>query len=592
MLKKAREIIEKNGLDKELTKNKDVEKLIEELNVFHIELQVQHEELMQAQEQMYESRKKYYELYNSVPVGLMLLNKDLQIIEINKVVPVMLGCAPGELYRKKITKFIHPSDQDDFYLKSRKLLKNSSNETCEIRFVRKDKSEFFGRMSCYADHENGDLNINVSLEEITKQKEAEEKLIKALKHSKKKEMEVSELLAATHTILNTSDFKVVARKVFDACARVIGAKAGYVALLTEEGLENELLFLESGGMECTVDENLPMPVRGLRAEAYNFGKVVYDNEFMKNRFAELLPDGHMDLPNVLLTPLNIDGETLGIMGFAYKKDGFNDEDVRLAGAFGDYAAIALKNSRTLEELENRADKLHELNKTKDRLFSIIGHDLKNPLNSIIGFADVLNDEYEKADKKKIGKYTGTILKSAESLAELLDQLIQWSYSQRDSIKIEKEEFGLREIINRCIDVFKVSLNKKNIKLISRVTSGDVVYADRESVTTIIRNLISNAIKYTHREGNIWIDCENTKENLIQIRITDNGIGMSSQQIQNLFDLDKAFSGKGTEGEKGTGLGLLICSDFVKMNNGYIKVESKKGKGTSFIVGLPSAALGQ
>ncbi len=178
-------------------------------------------------------------------------------------------------------------------------------------------------------------------------KEAYEELQELLKIHEKRENEISELLKATQTVLETHDFQKTAKLIFDSCARTIGAKAGYVALLSDDGQENELLFLEDGGMPCTVNPNLPMPIRGLREESYRTGKVVYDNHFMKSKWVNYMPKGHMSLKNVLFAPLNIEGKTVGIMGLACKPGDFDENDARIAAAFGDYAAIALKNSKVL-----------------------------------------------------------------------------------------------------------------------------------------------------------------------------------------------------------------------------------------------------
>ncbi len=171
-----------------------------------------------------------------------------------------------------------------------------------------------------------------------------------------REKEISALLLATEKILKSEKFNVIAKHVFDSCANLIGAKSGYVALLSDDGAENELLFLEDGGMPCNVNPELPMPIRGLRETAYRTGKVVYDNDFMKSEWVKFMPKGHMDLKNVLFSPLNIDNKTVGIMGFACKDEDFTENDAKIATAFGNYAAIALQNSKILEKMRYAAVK--------------------------------------------------------------------------------------------------------------------------------------------------------------------------------------------------------------------------------------------
>ncbi|PLY00180.1 MAG: hypothetical protein C0623_07910 [Desulfuromonas sp.] len=167
---------------------------------------------------------------------------------------------------------------------------------------------------------------------------------------KNKEEELRAIINGARSILGKRTFAASAREIFDHCSRLIGSTSGYVALLTDDGDENEVLFLEDGGAHCTVDPDLPMPIRGLREEAYQGNCAVYHNDFMNSDHAEMMPEGHMGLKNVMFSPLVIDGKTVGIIGMANKPGDFNDRDAEMATVFGELAAIALQNSRYLEEI--------------------------------------------------------------------------------------------------------------------------------------------------------------------------------------------------------------------------------------------------
>jgi len=173
--------------------------------------------------------------------------------------------------------------------------------------------------------------------------------------------EFKSLWHAARAILLHRDFNVSARIIFDEACKMTKATSGYVALLNKTGEENEVLFLESGGKPCTVDPELPMPIRGLRAESYKSGMAVYENDFMKSKWIEFMPDGHVILSNVLFSPLNIDGKTVGIMGLANKETDFTDKDAAIAIAFGEIAAIALQNARVMNELHETINKLENFN---------------------------------------------------------------------------------------------------------------------------------------------------------------------------------------------------------------------------------------
>ncbi len=188
--------------------------------------------------------------------------------------------------------------------------------------------------------------------EVAERKQIEEDLLNTLAESRQRQTEIAALLTGTQAVLEHRDFEKAARAIFDSCKNLLGAKAGYVALLTEDGKENRVVFLDPGGLGCAVDPALPMPIRGLREQACRTGQTVYDNDFLRSEWAPLLPEGHVALNNVLLAPLSIEGKTVGLLGLANKPSGFDENDARMASAFGELASIALLNSQTLDSLEN------------------------------------------------------------------------------------------------------------------------------------------------------------------------------------------------------------------------------------------------
>ncbi len=167
------------------------------------------------------------------------------------------------------------------------------------------------------------------------------------------ERKLDAVVNGARSILGKKSFPESARAIFDSCCQMTGAQSGYVALLTTDGHENEVLFLEAGGLPCTVDPSLPMPIRGLRELAYHSHRTVYDNDFMRSEWLDFLPAGHVPLYNVMFAPLNLEGRTVGIIGLANKDGDFTDEDAEIATIFGDLAAIALANSRYIQLLDEK-----------------------------------------------------------------------------------------------------------------------------------------------------------------------------------------------------------------------------------------------
>ena len=202
-------------------------------------------------------------------------------------------------------------------------------------------------------------------------KRAEEMLRDALGNSRRRQAEISALLEGSRAVLEYREFQNAARSIFDSCKNLIGATAGYVALLSADETENEVLFLDSGGLPCTVDPSLPMPIRGLRGEAYRTSKAVYNNEFSESEWMKYMPEGHVRLDNVLFAPLMIEGEAVGLLGLANKPGGFTENDARLASAFGELAAVALHNSRTLGLLENSEQRFRSVVQTANDAIVVI-----------------------------------------------------------------------------------------------------------------------------------------------------------------------------------------------------------------------------
>jgi PAS domain S-box-containing protein len=199
--------------------------------------------------------------------------------------------------------------------------------------------------------------------DITERKRVEKTLRSALEESQQRQTEITALLAGSHAVLKYHEFTSAARAMFDSCKNLIGATTGYVALLSEDGDKIEVLFLDTGGLPCPVDPSLPMPIRGLREQVYRTGQTIYDNNFARSEWMHLMPEGHVRLDNVLFAPLVLEGQAVGLLGLANKPNDFSEADARMASAFGELAAIALHNSRTLESLADSEERFRSVVET-------------------------------------------------------------------------------------------------------------------------------------------------------------------------------------------------------------------------------------
>ncbi|MDD2196557.1 MAG: HAMP domain-containing sensor histidine kinase [Bacteroidales bacterium] len=236
-------------------------------------------------------------------------------------------------------------------------------------------------------------------------------------------------------------------------------------------------------------------------------------------------------------------------------------------------------------IEKQNKELKKLNATKDKIFSIIAHDLKNPFAAIIGFSDLLLEQIKNKNIEEIDEYAQIINQSSNKALDLLMNLMEWSQVQTGRMKFKPEHFEINTIVNEAILLMTVSAEQKSIDISSTLSPGTQVYADKTMISIVLRNLISNAFKFTQPHGKITIT--STVEQVeLTISIIDNGVGIPEEQVDMLFKIDKMSSTLGTLQEKGTGLGLILCKEFIKQNNGKIWAESMVEKGSNFSFSLP------
>jgi signal transduction histidine kinase len=230
-------------------------------------------------------------------------------------------------------------------------------------------------------------------------------------------------------------------------------------------------------------------------------------------------------------------------------------------------------------------KAQETKSAKDKFISIIAHDLKNPLSSIQGFSDLLMKDYSSYDPEEVLTFVKMIHGASRQAQNLLNNLLDWSRSQTDRIRFEPTGIDVCQVVKSVFKLYKLNAHEKNLHVHNRVSEGTMVYGDQNMVSTIIRNLISNAIKFTRPKGKITV-CTKSSRNEIQILVEDNGIGIPEDLAEKLFRIDEKVTRTGTANEEGTGLGLILSMEFARKNGGTLRVSSKPGKGSTFTLQLP------
>ena len=266
----------------------------------------------------------------------------------------------------------------------------------------------------------------------------------------------------------------------------------------------------------------------------------------------------------VLSPVEIEGEILEVSGTSFD--------------------ITEKRQQEKELIEAHK-KLKQLNETKDKLFSIIAHDLKSPFSSLMGFSQLLVKEIQEKKFDNVAEYAQIILDVTTQSLTLLNNLLEWSLTQTGNLAFNPEKINIAKLSNKLITYFNNFAQSKQITIFSTINSDLKLFGDRNMLTTIFRNLLSNAIKYTPKGGEITISAtEDINETIISIK--DTGVGIESDDLKNLFKLEESKSTLGTNNEKGTGLGLILCKNFIEKHNGKIWVESKVEKGSIFNFIIP------
>ncbi|MGE0089616.1 MAG: ATP-binding protein [Bacteroidales bacterium] len=250
------------------------------------------------------------------------------------------------------------------------------------------------------------------------------------------------------------------------------------------------------------------------------------------------------------------------------------------------------NDKLEVTVEERTRKIKEYtrelqmaNSTKDKFFSIIAHDLKNPFNTLIGYSEILKNSFEELTEDEILENLNTIYTTSKSGYVLLDNLLQWAQTQTNQISFNPELIHLKSMVQELIENVENQSQFKDIEIVNSVATNHTVTGDVNQLKTILRNLLNNAIKFTDRNGLIQIKSEKISQN-IAITVKDTGLGISEDDLKNLFKIDKIFSTPGTNRETGSGLGLILCKEFVEKHGGKISVKSTMGVGSEFIVSIP------
>ncbi len=306
-------------------------------------------------------------------------------------------------------------------------------------------------------------------------------------------------------------------------------------------------------------------------------EIEHSLQFMK----ELLQDKSLNYRKFEKKYLRKNGETF--WGFVIITP-IKDENGKLAFLIAQLQDITKrKNAET--KLIKYAEELKELNQSKDKLFSIISHDLRSPFNALLGISEYTTQFFNDLSKEEIKESIENLHSSAKKIYNLMQNLLEWTQIQTGRLEFEKSKIDLSEISKSILGLYEETAASKNIDLTNNISNSIYLYADLYMIETVLRNLVSNGIKFTHPGGSVFVSAA-VKSDLVKVTVEDNGVGIDPVNQKKLFSIGEQYRMDGTANEKGTGLGLILCKDFVKKNNGTISVESELNNGSKFTFTVP------
>ncbi len=354
-------------------------------------------------------------------------------------------------------------------------------------------------------------------------------------------------------------------------------KANNVAISNFNIEQNNDIYFEITELNCLIEQLVQYKhstIRNMKMEIS-----CPDSKDSESNFDVILHDIHLN--ENLVTLIIVDSKRESEKNIEEMNDYIEDLHAK-EDALEDNAFELIQLNMKLEESENS---LKEANESKDKFFSIVAHDLKSPFVGLLGITEMLDSDYDDFDEKEKRELIRSLFDISKNTFELLEGLLEWARAKQGRMEYNPKEFNLFKVADSLANLLRANAFKKEISIQNKVDINATVYGDREMVATILRNLLANAIKFTPKNGIIEVKSE-IENNLMKVSVRDSGIGMSEESIEKLFRIDVNHTTLGTNNEKGTGLGLILCKELIEKHGTSIWVESELDKGSLFSFTLP------
>jgi PAS domain S-box-containing protein len=508
----------------------------------------------------------------------LMLDKAWNIVFLNERGHEILGVKDvvGENYENLLGGQI----KDESILSFKKFLdfESGENEKCEIVCVEPSGYDcILSWQKTFLRDERGKVVSVVATGKNITERKKEENIQKV----------ISQILQAASTERNLDElFKFI----HDSVSMLMSVENFYIALHDKE---NNMITFPYFIDKYDTDDSPKTFGNGLTEYVIRKGKAELISREMDE---ELAAKGETELIGTqseiwLGVPLKIKGNTIGVLAVQdyENQNTYTEKHKEILEAISHPISMAIERKRVELEREKLIEKLSELNESKDKLFSLISHDLRGPFNSLLGFSEILTSEYDSLTDDEIKQYLNVIYESSQNLYGMTNNLLQYSRFQMGRIEFKAEKLNLEKIINNNTKLLKGNVVKKGISFIIKIEPDIQVIADEDMLNSVIQNLLSNAIKFTNKGGDVIISAKKmiSPENIteVELKVEDTGIGISDANMRRI-QKGEMFSTLGTEREYGTGLGIVLVKEFIEKNRGRLKIESELNKGTRFICYFP------
>ncbi len=518
-----------------------------------------------------------------VDVIIVVLDKNGKVIFINKSGCKLLKCEEADLKGKNwFDNFVPQETGKELKVRYEKIFDNGNEFTESIEYPvllhSGEEKTIRWRNSYLRDENDSPVGIVSSGMDITE-----------VKKDEKIQQIIYKILQAANYESNINEFF---RYIHSSVGELMPVENFYISLYDKE---NQMItfpyFVDQ------VDEAYPPKKfgNGLTEYVLSTGKSMLVD---RNTDDELVRSGEVELIGSpasiwLGIPLKIADNTIGALVVQdYNSDKtYGEKEQKILEMISYAISRAIERKRVEQEHAELIEKLKELNSSKDKLISLISHDLRSPFNSLLGFSEILTNEYDTLTHDEIHEYLKVIYEASNNLYGMTNNLLHYSRIQMGRFDFKPRNLKLIKIINRCLNLLKGNVVKKQIKLSLDVEKNLEVFADEDMLNSVIQNLASNAIKFTNKNGDVSITAKEIKEvsgkNLVEITVKDSGVGISQEDLIKIKK-DLIFSTPGTEREYGTGLGLVLVKEFIEKNGGKVWINSIVNEGTTFTFTLPES----